>query len=63
MKNVIITCMTISAYRTCVEAEGIKETDKPVRERITSVSRKSGEARFLIHKNAPFELSELRMEV
>ena len=43
------------------QREGIKYAETPVKDRITNVSKKSGEARLLIHKNALPEVSELRI--
>ena len=47
----------------CPAADGIKQTETPVRDKITSVRRKSGEARLLIHRKAPDEASDFAIEL
>jgi len=54
--------MTINVFRFS-EFEGIRYADRPVKVTMTKVSQISGDARFLIHRNALFELSERRIEL
>ena len=62
MKNVTIIWMPINVFG-CSECEGIRYADMPVKETMTKLSQISGEPRFFIHRNALFELSELRIEL